>query len=135
MALIISSVFYNQDPTTNSFFSRGSLLFYAVLVNAFASFLEILTLYAQRPIVEKHQRYALYRPAAEGAAASSPVEFMLMGILLAMASMLCDIPAKIITATVVNLIMYFMTNLRREPAAFFIFFLVSHQDRKEEYSD
>jgi len=29
MSLIISSVFYNQDQTTMTFFSRGSLLFYA----------------------------------------------------------------------------------------------------------
>lgn len=58
MGLIIGSVFYNQQETTASFFSRGSLLFFAVLLNAFGSALEILTLYAQRPIVEKHQRYA-----------------------------------------------------------------------------
>ena len=42
------------------------LIVATVLINAFASALEILTLYAQRPIVEKHQRYALYRPSAEG---------------------------------------------------------------------
>jgi ATP-binding cassette subfamily G (WHITE) protein 2 (PDR) len=58
MALIIGSVFYNQPQTTGSFYSRGALLFFAVLLNAFGSALEILTLYAQRPIVEKHQRYA-----------------------------------------------------------------------------
>ncbi|EJD35710.1 hypothetical protein AURDEDRAFT_75031 [Auricularia subglabra TFB-10046 SS5] len=108
MALIISSVFYNQQPTTASFFSRGSLLFYAVLTNAFASALEILTLYGQRPIVEKHARYALYRPSAEAAA-----------------SMIVDMPAKVITALTMNLILYFMTNLRREPAAYFTFLLFS----------
>lgn len=37
--------------------------------------------------------------------------------------MVCDLPAKILTATGFNLILYFMTNLRREPGAFFIFFL------------
>ncbi|KAF7289878.1 hypothetical protein MIND_01362200 [Mycena indigotica] len=108
MALLISSVFYNLSNTTSSFYSRGALLFYAVLVNAFASALEIFTLYAQRPIVEKHNAYALYHPFAE-----------------AVSSMICDIPAKMITATVVNLTLYFMTNLRREPGAFFIFYLFS----------
>ncbi|KAH8834333.1 ABC-2 type transporter-domain-containing protein [Flagelloscypha sp. PMI_526] len=106
MALIISSVFYNLKQTTNSFFQRSSLIFFAVLTNAFASFLEILTLYAQRPIVEKHNRYALYHPSAEG-----------------IASMLVDIPAKIITALTVNLTLYFMANLHRTPAAFFTFLL------------
>lgn len=70
MALIVSSVFYNLPnvcltvprnfdlrtywsplPTwqdTSSFYSRGSLLFFAILLSAFGSALEILTLYAQR---------------------------------------------------------------------------------------
>ncbi|KAJ7910672.1 ABC-2 type transporter-domain-containing protein [Mycena leptocephala] len=106
MTLIISSVFYNLKDSTSSFFSRGALLFYAVLINAFASALEIFTLYAQRPIVEKHTAYALYHPFAE-----------------AVSSMICDLPSKMLTATVVNLTFYFMTNLRREPGAFFIFYL------------
>lgn len=108
MALVIGSVFYNLPYDTQSFFSRGSLLFFAILLNAFGSALEILTLYAQRPIVEKHDRYALYHPSAE-----------------AFASMLCDMPYKIMNAITFNLALYFMTNLRREPGAFFFFILIS----------
>ncbi|KAK4223741.1 ABC-2 type transporter-domain-containing protein [Podospora fimiseda] len=108
MALIISSVFYNLKPTTDSFYQRGALLFFACLMNAFASALEILTLYAQRPIVEKHDRYALYHPSAE-----------------AVASMLCDMPYKVANTIVFNLTLYFMTNLRREAGAFFFFLLIS----------
>lgn len=108
MALIISSVFYNLKANSDSFFSRGALLFFAILMNAFASALEILTLYAQRPIVEKHTKYAFYHPFAE-----------------AIAGMIVDMPAKIITALCFNLTIYFMTNLRREVDAFFIFLLFS----------
>ncbi|KAL0933734.1 ABC transporter CDR4-like protein 3 [Colletotrichum truncatum] len=108
MALIIGSVFYNLQPNTQSFFQRGALLFFALLMNAFSSALEILTLYAQRPIVEKHARYALYHPSAE-----------------AIASMLCDLPYKISNTLVFNLVLYFITNLRREPGAFFFFLLIS----------
>ncbi|KAJ7758952.1 ABC-2 type transporter-domain-containing protein [Mycena maculata] len=108
MALLISSVFYNLKDDTASFYSRGALLFYAVILNAFASALEIFTLYAQRPIVEKHNAYALYHPFAE-----------------AISSMICDLPAKMITGTVVNMTLYFMTNLRRTPGAFFTFYLFS----------
>jgi ABC-type multidrug transport system permease subunit len=71
--------------------------------------MQILTLYAQRPIVEKHSRYALYHPSAE-----------------AIASMLCDLPYKIINGIIFNLTLYFMTNLRREPGAFFFFLLFSY---------
>ncbi|KAF2401005.1 pleiotropic drug resistance protein PDR [Trichodelitschia bisporula] len=108
MALIVGSVFYNMKQDTASFYSRGALLFFAILLNAFGSALEILTLYAQRPIVEKHSRYAFYHPSAE-----------------AFASMLTDMPYKIANAIFFNLVLYFMTNLRREPGAFFFFLLVS----------
>ncbi|THU83339.1 putative ABC multidrug transporter [Dendrothele bispora CBS 962.96] len=108
LGLIISSIFYNLHFNTDSFFSRGALLFFAILMNAFSSVLEILTLYEQRPIVEKHSRMALYHPTAE-----------------AISSMICDLPAKIITGITFNLILYFMTNLNRTPGAFFVFFLFS----------
>jgi ABC-type multidrug transport system ATPase subunit len=108
-ALVVSSLFYNLPSTSDSLRARSSLIFFAVLLNAFGSALEILTLYAQRPIVEKHQRYALYHPSAE-----------------AFASMLTDIPAKTLNAIGFNLILYFMTNLRREPGPFFFFLLTSY---------
>jgi hypothetical protein len=41
MALIIGSVFYRLDNDTGSFYSRGALLFFAVLLNAFGSALEV----------------------------------------------------------------------------------------------
>nr|AET72446.1 ATP-binding cassette transporter ifT1 [Cordyceps fumosorosea] len=109
MALIIGSVFFNLQKNSSSYFQRGSLLFFACLMNAFASALEILTLYAQRPIVEKHSRYAFYHPSAE-----------------AISSMLCDLPYKIVNGVIFNLVIYFMTNLRREPGHFFFFLLISY---------
>lgn len=108
MALILGSVFFNMKKDTNSFFQRGAVIFFAVLMNAFGSALEILTLYAQRPIVEKHSRYALYHPSAE-----------------AFASMLTDMPYKIANAIIFNITLYFMVNLRRTPGAFFFFLFVS----------
>lgn len=107
-ALVIGSVFYNLPDNTNSFYERGALLFFAILMNAFGSALEILTLYAQRPIVEKHARYAFYHPSAE-----------------ALASMLTDLPYKVLNTFSFNLPLYFMTNLRRTPGAFFFFVLIS----------
>lgn len=107
-ALIISSLFYNLDPTTSTFYNRAAVLFVAILANAFSSALEILTQYAQRPIVEKHSRYGFYHASAES-----------------FASVLVDMPYKITNAIFYNLILYFMTHLRREPGPFFFFFFVS----------
>ncbi|KZO90913.1 hypothetical protein CALVIDRAFT_602620 [Calocera viscosa TUFC12733] len=102
------SVFYNLSEDTSSFYSRGALLFFAILMNAFSSALEILTLYAQRPIVEKHESLALYHPFAES-----------------IASMIMDLPSKLLVAVTFNITLYFMSNLRREPGPFFVFWIFS----------
>ncbi|RAH69716.1 putative ABC multidrug transporter [Aspergillus aculeatinus CBS 121060] len=107
-ALIISSVFYNLANDTSSFFSRGALLFMLVLLSAFSSMLEIIVLYEKRTIVEKHTRYALYHPSAE-----------------AISSMIMDMPYKIVNSLLVNLVLYFMGNLRRTPGAFFFLYLIA----------
>lgn len=80
MALVIGSVFYNLPNDTCSLYSRVALLFFAILLAAFASALDvgfdlrikcvvtnesILTLYAHRPIVEKQSKYAFCHPFAE----------------------------------------------------------------------
>ncbi|OBT59744.1 hypothetical protein VE04_00230 [Pseudogymnoascus sp. 24MN13] len=106
MALVIASVFFNLQDNTETLFSKGALLFFAILINAFSSALEILTLFAQRPIVEKHTKYAFYHPFAE-----------------AIASMICDMPNKIGSSIFFNITLYFMTNLKRTPGAFFTFIL------------
>lgn len=62
-------------------------------------------MWAQRPIVEKHNRYALYHSWTEG-----------------MASILCDIPAKFGTSVMFHVTLYFMTKLRRTASAFFTYF-------------
>jgi ATP-binding cassette subfamily G (WHITE) protein 2 (PDR) len=67
-----------------------------------------LTLYAQRGIVEKHSKYAFYHPFSE-----------------AIASMICDLPNKIVSSIFFNLTLYFMTGLKRTPSAFFTYLLFS----------
>lgn len=107
MALIMSSLFYNMGPKTGDFYGRAVVLFMAILFNAFSSILEVMTLYAQRPIVEKQSRYAFYHPSAES-----------------YASVLIDLPMKITSTLSFNLVFYFMTNLNREPGPFFFYLLV-----------
>lgn len=106
-ALIASSLFYNMRETTETFKGRAVVLFMAILFNAFASILEVMSLYAERPIVEKQARYAFYRPSAE-----------------AYASVLVDVPMKVTGAIGFNLVFYFMTNLNRHPGNFFFYLLV-----------
>ncbi|KAL4757078.1 putative ABC multidrug transporter [Aspergillus foveolatus] len=108
IALITGSVFYDSPNTTAGFQSKGGTLFYAVLLNALTAMSEITSLYSQRPIVEKQASYAFYHPATE-----------------AIAGVVSDVPVKFLLAVAFNVIMYFLANLRREPAQFFIYFLMS----------
>ena len=63
-------------------------------------------MWAQRPIVEKQARYNFYHPFTQ-----------------AMASMICDLPNKLLTTVFFNTVLYFMTGLRRSADAFFTYLL------------
>ncbi|KAF7587765.1 hypothetical protein BBP40_006725 [Aspergillus hancockii] len=106
MSLVLGSVFYDLPATTAGFNNRCILLFFAVLFNALNSSLEILSLYAQRPIVEKHAIYAFYRPLSE-----------------AIASTICDLPCKILSTIAFNIPLYYMSNLRRDSGNVAIYLL------------
>ncbi|KAF7716532.1 Uncharacterized protein PECH_005181 [Penicillium ucsense] len=106
MGLIISTVFINLPAVTGSFFQIGALIFFAVLLAAFSSALEILTQWHQRPIVEKHFKYAFYHPSAE-----------------AISSYIVDLPFKVAMSITFNTIVYFIPHLRRTAGHYLIFFL------------
>ncbi|KAF4973589.1 hypothetical protein FSARC_163 [Fusarium sarcochroum] len=108
MALILGSIFYNLQPDSSSFYYRGGIIFFSLMFNAFSSQLEVLTIYAERPVIEKQNRYAFYHQSSQ-----------------AIASYLCDLPYKIANMFVFNILIYFMANLRREPGPFFFFCLVT----------
>ena len=65
-------------------------------------------LWEQRPIVEKHYKYAFFHPFAD-----------------AIAAMICDLPNKFLTSVFFNIPVYFLSDLRREARAFFTFWLFS----------
>lgn len=109
IALIIGSIFFGTPDATVGFYSKGSVLFMAILMNALTAISEIVDQYAQRPIVEKHASYAFYHPFAEAAAGIA-----------------AEIPIKFVTGTIFNVTLYFMAGLRREPGNFFLYFLITY---------
>ncbi|KAK2624440.1 hypothetical protein QTJ16_006390 [Diplocarpon rosae] len=108
MSIVVGSLFLRLDNNTNTMGNRGALIFFAILINAFAGAQEIPSLFGQRPIVEKHANYAFYHPFTE-----------------AIATMTCDLPKKIATSLCSNLALYFITGLRPTAQNFFIFVLFS----------
>lgn len=110
MALILGSMFYKamKHTSTATFYFRGAAMFFAILFNAFSSLLEIFSLYEARPITEKHRTYSLYHPSAD-----------------AFASVLSEVPIKLLTSICFNIIFYFLVNFRRDAGRFFFYFLIN----------
>ena len=108
IAIVISSLFFNLPANTGTFFQRSGAMFTGVLFNCIASLLEIIALFEARSIIEKHKQYALYHPSAE-----------------AFASIITELPSKIVISIVFNCIYYFMSNFRREGGPFFFYMLVN----------
>ncbi|KAF2678680.1 P-loop containing nucleoside triphosphate hydrolase protein [Lentithecium fluviatile CBS 122367] len=96
MSLIVGSIFFNLKPDRESMQKRAILLFFSTLMNGFMSGFE----------VRLAARYAWYHPFAE-----------------AVSAMLCGLPAKLTTTVFYNVVLHFVTNLRREPSSFFVYLL------------
>ncbi|PVH97817.1 hypothetical protein DM02DRAFT_730276 [Periconia macrospinosa] len=109
MALMLGSLFYSMKQDTSTFYYRGGIIFFSLLFNAFASQLEVITVYAERPVVEKQHKYAFYSLSTQ-----------------AIASYIMDLPCKTINMIVFNVIVYFMTGLRRDASSFFFYTLVTY---------
>ncbi|KAI5293054.1 GTPase-activating protein [Ascosphaera acerosa] len=108
LSLIIGSLFYRTTDDTDGFFGKSSCLYFAILLNAFLSVSELNSLYAQRPIIAKHESLAFYYPWVEAAA-----------------GIVADIPIKLMIAICFNTIIYFLGSLRYDAACYFTFFLFS----------
>ncbi|KAJ4982755.1 multidrug resistance protein cdr1 [Stagonosporopsis vannaccii] len=102
--MVIGSMFYQIDPGTSGFFSKGGVIFFIVLFNIIVNFAEILAQFSQRLIIEKHHAYSMYHPYID-----------------ALANMASQFPIKIFNIMVFTVIVYFMAGLKREAGAFFIF--------------
>ncbi|KAE8421218.1 ABC-2 type transporter-domain-containing protein [Aspergillus pseudocaelatus] len=109
MSLVVASTFFDTPDANAGFFAKGSLLFFATLLNALISVTEINSLYDQRPIVEKQASYAFVHPFAEAFG---------WGVI-------ADLPIKLVSAVLFNVVIYFLGSLRYTASQFFIFFLFS----------
>ncbi|KAF8597195.1 hypothetical protein BDV93DRAFT_539338 [Ceratobasidium sp. AG-I] len=107
-ALIMGSVFLKMPEATSAYFSRGGVLFFSVLFGALSAMAEIPALYAQRPIVARHQKAAMYHPFVEALALTA-----------------VDIPITLITQVIFAVVLYWMTGLQKVASKFFIFLLIT----------
>ncbi|ORY61605.1 ABC-2 type transporter-domain-containing protein [Pseudomassariella vexata] len=107
IAIVLGTLYFNLGQTSASAFSKGGLLFIALLFNAFEAFSELASTMMGRAIVNKHKAYAFHRPSA-----------------LWIAQIFVDTAFSAARIMVFSIIVYFMTNLTRSAGAFFTFYLL-----------
>jgi ATP-binding cassette, subfamily G (WHITE), member 2, SNQ2 len=61
MAIIVGSVYYQLTLSTPGAFSRGGVIFYALLFNSLSAVSELPKIMNGRAILYKHMDFALYR--------------------------------------------------------------------------
>ena len=106
MAVVVGTVYYGHGNHTGTFFHKGAICFFAIILNGLIALSEVNQLFEQRAIVDKQASYAFYQPWTE-----------------ALAGVITDIPLKFFIAVVFNLLLYFLASLRAEVGPFFLFFL------------
>ncbi|KAK8078824.1 hypothetical protein PG994_002631 [Apiospora phragmitis] len=107
IAIVLGTLYYDLSQSSASAFSKGGLLFVALLFNAFEAFSELASTMTGRAIVNKHKAYAFHRPSA-----------------LWIAQIFVDTAFSAVRIMVFSIIVYFMTNLTRSASAFFTFYLL-----------
>ncbi|KAI9900489.1 hypothetical protein N3K66_004751 [Trichothecium roseum] len=107
IALVLGSLWFRLPLTSGSAFSKGGLLFLALLFNAFQAFSELGSVMVGRAIVNKHKAFAFHRPSA-----------------LWIGQIFVDQAFAATEIMVFSIIVYFMTNLVRDAGAFFTFYLL-----------
>lgn len=107
VAIVLGTVWLNLPTTSEGAFTRGGVLFIALLFNAFQAFGELASTMIGRPIVNKHRAYTFHRPSA-----------------LWIAQIIIDLAFAAAKIFVFSVIVYFMCHLVRDAGAFFTFYLV-----------
>ncbi|PCH34093.1 hypothetical protein WOLCODRAFT_87269 [Wolfiporia cocos MD-104 SS10] len=107
LALIIGAAYFNLQPDAAGAFTRGSVIFAAMLTACLDTFGEMPVQMLGRPIIKKQTSYRLYRPAA-----------------IAIANTVADIPFSALKVFVYDVIIYFMANLARNGGGFWTFHLI-----------
>ncbi|KAF2791825.1 hypothetical protein K505DRAFT_351045 [Melanomma pulvis-pyrius CBS 109.77] len=107
IAIVTGTVWLNIPDTSAGAFTRGGVLFIALLFNAFQAFSELASTMLGRPIINKHRAFTFHRPSA-----------------LWIAQIGVDLLFSSVQILVFSIIVYFMTGLVRDAGAFFTFVLM-----------
>ncbi|KAJ2805553.1 ATP-binding cassette transporter snq2, partial [Coemansia guatemalensis] len=105
-ASIIGTLFLKLPQSSDGAFTRGGLLFFAVLFISLNAQAEMPKTVAGREVVYKHKSFAMYHPAA-----------------LSLAQTIVEIPFMVLQLIFFSIILYFASGLERTAGQFFTFLL------------
>ncbi|TID13152.1 hypothetical protein CANINC_005008 [Pichia inconspicua] len=108
-SLIIGSLAYNTPFTTLGAFTRGGVIFFACLYFSIMTLAETPNLFQDKPVLNKQYAYSMYHPSAE-----------------LIAKQLVQLPVRFIAIVLFTIVMYFLSNMKREPGPFFQFMLITN---------
>ncbi|KAK9721874.1 ATP-binding cassette transporter snq2 [Basidiobolus ranarum] len=106
-AIIVGSVFLALPTDTSGAFTRGGVMFFALLFNSLVAQAEIPAAMSGRSILYKHKSFAFYYPSA-----------------FYFAQMVADIPFLAIQILLFSVILYWMTGLQADAGKFFMFMFI-----------
>ncbi|TFY82436.1 hypothetical protein EWM64_g1573 [Hericium alpestre] len=109
LAIVIGAAYLDQPLTAGGAFTRGSVIFVAMLFSCLDAFGELATQVSSRDILRKQTNYSLYRPSA-----------------VALGNTLADIPFSAVRIFLYDIIVYFMAHLYRSGSAFWTFHLFNY---------
>ncbi|KAF9165539.1 hypothetical protein DFQ26_009790 [Actinomortierella ambigua] len=106
-AIIVGTVFIHLPTNGSGTFTRGGVLFFALLFNALVSQAELPSSLQGRPILYKHKKFAMYRPSA-----------------FAIAQIVTDLPLVAVQILLFSVCLYFTVGLQLDAGKFFMFCLI-----------
>ncbi|KAJ3718556.1 ABC-2 type transporter-domain-containing protein [Lentinula raphanica] len=109
LAIVLGGAFFALPTTSAGAFTRGGLLFAALLTTCLDAFMEMPTQMIGRPILRKQTSYSMYRPSA-----------------IAIGNTLADMPFSAARVLIFNICVYFMSNLNRSAGGFFTFHIFNY---------
>lgn len=109
LGFVIGAAYYDQPTTSAGAFTRGSIIFAALLTTCLDAFGEMPMQMFGRPILKKQTDFSLYRPSA-----------------ISLANLFADIPFSALRILLFNIVVYFLSGLHPSAGAFFTFHLFSY---------
>ena len=103
LALLIGSLFFGINRTSQGTFKVGGTLFFNIILIGWMQMYEAIDMTVGRSITSKHTTFAFYRPSA-----------------LVLAKTLVDLPILVVQCSLYTVILYFMAALEVNAGKFFL---------------